>query len=204
MSPEPPVFVAESPPIVRDAYRVAAAAHEGQRRKGGDRPYIEHPLRVAGLLREAGFDDEVIAAALLHDVVEDSEMSIDDVARTFGGRVAELVDALTENEEIEPIERRKDAHRAQVAAAGRDAAAIYAADKVSNIRDVRAGHSAAGEAISDVLKAPLDVQIRIWEDDLAMLRQVAPDLPFLPELADELARLKADRALAPAGSLNNN
>jgi guanosine-3',5'-bis(diphosphate) 3'-pyrophosphohydrolase len=204
MSPEPPVFVAESPPIVRDAYRVAAAAHEGQRGKGGDRPYIEHPLRVAGLLRKAGFYDEVIAAALLHDVVEDSEMSIDEVAKAFGGRVAELVDALTVKEEIEPFERRKDAHRAQVAAAGRDAAAIYAADRLSNIRDVRAAYSAAGEAISDERKAPLDLQVRLWEDDLAMLRRVAPDHSFLPELAHELARLKADRALTPAGSLNNN
>jgi guanosine-3',5'-bis(diphosphate) 3'-pyrophosphohydrolase len=197
ISPEPPAFVAESPPIVGDAYRVAAVAHEGQRRKGRDRPYIEHPLRVAALLREAGFDEEVIAAALLHDVVEDSEMSIEEVAKAFGARVAELVGALTEEGTIEPYEHRKDAHRAQVEAAGRDAAAIYAADKLSNVRHVRAAYSSKGESIAHEFKAPLDLRIRLWEDDLAMLRRVAPDLPFLNQLADELERLKTDRELAP-------
>jgi (p)ppGpp synthase/HD superfamily hydrolase len=200
MSHESPAFVAESPPIVRDAYRVAAAAHEGQRRKGGDRPYIEHPLRVAGQLRAAGFDEEVIAAALLHDVVEDSDMSIDRVGKEFGERVAELVEALTEGEAIEPYERRKDALRAQVEGAGRNAAAIYAADKLANIRDLRAAYSREGEAVSDRLKAPLGVRVRLWEDDLAMVRRTAPDLPFLDQLASELERLKADRVMAPAGS----
>jgi guanosine-3',5'-bis(diphosphate) 3'-pyrophosphohydrolase len=200
MSHQSTAFVAESPPIVRDAYRVAAAAHAGQRRKGGDRPYIEHPLRVAGLLRAAGFDEEVIAAALLHDVVEDSDMSIDTVGKQFGARVAELVDALTEGEAIEPYERRKDALRAQVEGAGRDAAAIYAADKLANIRDLRAAYSRDGEAVSDRLKAPLGVRVRLWEDDLAMVRRTAPGLPFLDELASELERLKADRVMAPAGS----
>jgi guanosine-3',5'-bis(diphosphate) 3'-pyrophosphohydrolase len=196
MSSSPPAFVAESPPIVHDAYRVAATAHGGQLRKGGDRPYIEHPLRVAALLRGAGFGPEVIAAALLHDVVEDTEMTVEDVANAFGERVAQLVEALTEDKEIEPYARRKHGHRAKVEAAGGEALAIYAADKLANVRDLRAAYAAHGEAVASRFKAPLDLRIRLWEDDIGMLKRLAPDLPFLGELAGEVRGLKAARAPA--------
>ncbi len=188
---------AEHSPLVRGALDTAQDAHAGQVRNGsGGRPYIEHPLAVAELLASYDFDDPVLAAALLHDVVEESEAEVDDLRRRFGPEVAALVAALTDPEEIVSYERRKDAHRAGVEAAGSDALAIYAADKLANIRALRRVYADEGEAVGVELKAPLDVKVGVWEADAALLREACPDLPFLSELEEQLAGLREDRLAA--------
>jgi (p)ppGpp synthase/HD superfamily hydrolase len=188
---------AERSPLVREAMAMAHTAHAGQVRNGsGGRPYIEHPLTVAELLAEHGGSDAVLAAALLHDVVEESEIGVETIRARFGEEVGYLVEALTDAEEIEPYERRKDVHRAEVEAAGPDALAIYAADKLANIRALRPVYAEEGEAVGTELKAPLDVKVSVWEADAALLRSVYPDLPFLNELEAQLEGLRADRLAA--------
>jgi (p)ppGpp synthase/HD superfamily hydrolase len=184
--------------LVRDALEAAHEAHAGQIRNGsGGMPYIDHPLAVADLLAEHGFGDEVLAAALLHDVVEESDIGAGEVRARFGDEpIGDLVEALTDEEEIQPYEPRKDAHRAKVEEAGPDALAIYAADKLANIRALRRVYASEGEAVGAQLKAPLDVKVAVWEADLELLRREAPGLPFLRELEDQLAGLRADRAAA--------
>ena len=183
--------------LVRDALEAAREAHAGQIRNGsGGVPYIEHPLAVADLLAEHGFDDEVLAAALLHDVVEESDTGVTEIGARFGESIGGLVDALTDEEEIEDYERRKDVHRAQVEAAGPEALAIYAADKLANIRALRSVYAEEGEAAAEELKAPLDVKVAVWEADVELLRREVPELAFLTELEDQLAGLRADRAAA--------
>jgi (p)ppGpp synthase/HD superfamily hydrolase len=185
---------AESDLIAR-ALAMAEAAHAGQTRNGsGGMAYIHHPVAVAELLADQGFGEETVAAALLHDVVEDSEASVEDVEADFGEAVAGLVAALTEDASIEPFEARKDAHRRHVEEVGGDAAAIYAADKLSNIRVLRRALGKEGEAAGEEFEAPLEVKERVWGDDLEMLRRTAPDLPFVADLAAELARLRQTRA----------
>jgi (p)ppGpp synthase/HD superfamily hydrolase len=183
--------------LIGKALEMAESAHAGQTRNGsGGMAYIHHPVAVAELLAEHGFDESTVAAALLHDVVEDSEASVEDVDARFGERVAQLVAALTEDETIEPFERRKDAHRRHVEAVGEDALAIYAADKLSNIRVLRRALASEGESAGEEFEAPLDVKERVWEADLEMLRREAPELPFVDELAGELAKLRETRATA--------
>jgi guanosine-3',5'-bis(diphosphate) 3'-pyrophosphohydrolase len=191
---------AERSPLVREAREVAVSAHAGQVRNGsGGRPYIEHPLAVADLLAEHGFADPVLAAALLHDVVEESPLEVEEIGRRFGPEVGELVAALTDAEEIESYRRRKDVHRGEVEAAGADALAIYAADKLSNIRALRRVYAEQGEAIGAELKAPLDVKVAVWEADAGLLGIVCPELPFLSELEEQLEGLRSERlAAAPA------
>lgn len=189
--------VADRSELVRGALEAAREAHAGQIRNGsGGMPYIEHPVAVADLLAEHGFGDDVLAAALLHDVVEESDAGVGEIRARFGEPVGGLVDALTDEEKIQPYELRKDAHRAQVEEAGPDALAIYAADKLANIRALRRVYASEGETIGDQLKAPLDVKVAVWEADLDLLGREAPDLPFLKELGDQLAGLRADRAAA--------
>src|SRR5919108_4202601 len=113
-----------STPLLQKAYGFADEAHRGQVQAVNDQPYIEHPAAVASVVRSGGWDDEMVAAALLHDVVEDSETDVAAVRERFGERVAGLVETMTDDREIEPWERRKALHRERVAAAGRDAAAI--------------------------------------------------------------------------------
>lgn len=181
--------------LIRKALEMAERAHAGQIRSGsGGMAYIHHPVAVAELLVEHGFGEEAVAAALLHDVVEDSETSVGEIASGFGPQVAELVAVLTDDESIEPYERRKDEHRRRVEAAGGDALAIYGADKLSNVRVLRRAYDNEGEPAGEEFKAPLDVKERIWRGDLEMLRREAPELPFVDELEGELATLQAARA----------
>jgi (p)ppGpp synthase/HD superfamily hydrolase len=189
--------VAERSPRVREAIAMATSAHAGQIRNGsGGRPYIEHPLAVAELLAEHDFPEPVLAAALLHDVVEESPIEVVEIHERFGPEVGELVAALTDAEEIEHYGQRKTVHRADVEAAGAEALAIYAADKLSNIRALRRVYSRQGEEVGSELKAPLDAKIEVWEADVEMLRERAPQLPFLAELEAELSLLVAARAVA--------
>jgi len=180
--------------LIGEALEMAEEAHAGQTRNGsGGMAYIHHPVAVAELLAGHGFDEQAVAAALLHDVVEDSEASVADVAARFGQPVARLVEALTEDDSIEPFERRKDEHRRQVEEAGGDALAIYAADKLSNIRVLRRALASEGAAAGEEFQAPLDAKERVWAADLEMLRRKAPGLPFVDDLAAELAKLRQAR-----------
>jgi (p)ppGpp synthase/HD superfamily hydrolase len=181
--------------LIGAALEMAEAAHAGQTRSGsGGMAYIHHPIAVAELLAEHGFGEQAVAAALLHDVVEDSELSIEDIAARFEEPVAQLVALLTEDESIEPYERRKAEHRRHVEEAGGEALAIYAADKLSNIRVLRRTYENEGEAAGEEFEVPLDVKERVWKADLEMLRSRGPDLPLVDDLARELELLRAARS----------
>ncbi len=81
------------------AYEVAEHHHEGQKRKSGD-PYITHPVAVATILAEMGMTGSILAAALLHDTVEDTEYSLDALTREFGAEIAKLVDGVTKLDKV--------------------------------------------------------------------------------------------------------
>jgi guanosine-3',5'-bis(diphosphate) 3'-pyrophosphohydrolase len=180
--------------LVRDALEAARAAHAGQFRNGAKRiPYIDHPVAVAERLARHGFSDEVLAAALLHDVVEDSETEVDELRARFGDPVADLVATMTEDETIDDYEARKAEHRRRVAEAGVEAQAIYAADKLTNLTMLRDAYAREGEAVGDQLKVPLELKIAVWEADLDTLFEQAPELPLVKEFADEMVAFWGDR-----------
>jgi (p)ppGpp synthase/HD superfamily hydrolase len=189
---------AERSPLVRAALEKARTAHAGQVRNGsGGMPYVEHPIAVAALLEEQGYGEEVLAAALLHDVVEDSGTSLDEIRREFGEGVAGMVGALTDDEALDSYRERKAEHRERVAAADGEALAIYAADKLTNVRTLREAYEAEGDAVRDEFKVPIELKTEVWEADLDLLREKAPEVPFLDELEEELSRFRA-RLEAPA------
>jgi (p)ppGpp synthase/HD superfamily hydrolase len=191
-----------APACVRDsdllgaALSVAAAAHSGQTRYDGT-PYLSHPLRVCERLAQSGADEPTLAAALLHDGVEDSELTVGQIVERFGLVVGELVAALTEDERIEDWEKRKDSLRAQVAEAGPAAATIYVADKLANLAEMRLLYGARGEDAIDLHKAPsLDLRVRAWRRDLEMAERLAPDHELLVGLRRGLDAFDAERAAA--------
>jgi (p)ppGpp synthase/HD superfamily hydrolase len=180
--------------LVGDALRTATRAHAGQLRHGSDGlPYIDHPVAVAELLATQRYRDEVLAAALLHDVVEKSEVQMGEVRERFGPEVADLVAALTEDATIEDYEERKKEHRGRVARSGPDAIAIFAADKLTNVAMLREAYAMIAESVSDELEVSLDLKIYIWEMDLEMLFDELPDSVLTKKLADEMVDLWADR-----------
>ena len=99
-APPPPPVICDLPAACR-AYAYARELHAGQRRDSDAAPFILHPLEVAVLLRNRGFDDEVVAAAILHDAVESAGATTAEIAERFGERVAGLVAAVSEDPSIE-------------------------------------------------------------------------------------------------------
>jgi GTP diphosphokinase / guanosine-3',5'-bis(diphosphate) 3'-diphosphatase len=173
-----PDFV-EGSALLGGAYLMALEAHEGPRRQ--DETGIDHPVGVARILQEHEFDEKVVAAALLHDVIEDTDTSPEEIRERFGGEVAGLVREMTEDESIEPYVARKSEHRRRVARDQR-VAAIYAADKIANARDFQG----SAEEIPDH-------KLEHYVQTFRVLCDTHPELPFLEELRRELEELSAER-----------
>lgn len=131
--------------LVEKALKYAAIAHKGSFRKGTKIPYIVHPVEAAMITAELTNDTEVVAAAALHDVVEDTIYTQDDIRRIFGERTAELVAAESENKRDDmPPEQtwrmRKEETLAHLKKAPKEVQIICLADKLSNIRAIRADY----------------------------------------------------------------
>jgi (p)ppGpp synthase/HD superfamily hydrolase len=184
--------------LLADAYDLASAAHAGQTRKDDGSPYVTHPLRVAELIAAAGLGEEAAAAALLHDVVEDSDVGLAEIARRFGPRVAEIVSALTEDEAVADYEERKVEHRARVEAVGPLAVAVYSADKLANLRDMRGLYAEVGERAAERFTAPLDLRSRLWLEDAELAERALPGSELAAGLRAEAAGFARDRAATAA------
>lgn len=125
--------------LILVAAQFAAEMHGGQMRRGAVKePYIVHPLRVAEIVSEAGFGDEVVAAALLHDVLEDTNAVHADLAMMFGNEIADVVLELTDDPDAEAlgIQSRKSAQAEKAAGMSVAAKAVKIADQMDNVRDM--------------------------------------------------------------------
>ena len=121
--------------IIAKAIAFAFDAHKDQQRKGSNEPYIMHPLRVFTHLIELGITDtDVLCAAVLHDTIEDCNITADEIADNFGKTVAELVLTLTENKLLERTERKKQILDKMTIASSK-AKLIKAADRYDNLHD---------------------------------------------------------------------
>jgi (p)ppGpp synthase/HD superfamily hydrolase len=184
--------------LVRRAYAFAEAAHRGQRRKDG-RAFIAHPVRVARLLATRGYDDEVLAAALLHDVVEDTAVTLPDVRTCFGPRVAELVAWVTENPAL-PTGERKRAYRDRLRHSPQAARAICAADKLCNLADLSEAARNDSDEVLAQFNGGLEAQVRHHTAALSMLEETGSDRSLRDAMRVELGALRAQarrRACAP-------
>jgi len=127
---------------VREAYDTAEAAHKGQKRRSGE-PYITHPVAVADILADLRMDGATLAAAILHDVVEDTGVSGEQIAERFGSEIADIVDGVTKLDQIQ-FKSRKEAQaesfRKMLLAMVRDIRVIMVklADRVHNMRTLGA------------------------------------------------------------------
>jgi (p)ppGpp synthase/HD superfamily hydrolase len=123
--------------LIGRAYEAAEHWHQGQTRRSGD-PYITHPLAVAAILAEAGADDEMLCAGLLHETIEDTPYTLDALSREFGAKVAALVTETAALDHAKGQGRRRAA-RVMAAAESADARAVVIklADRLHNMRTIQ-------------------------------------------------------------------
>ncbi len=133
------------------AFEFAAKNHAGQVRKASTIPYIAHLMGVASLVLEAGGDEDLAIAALLHDVVEDcgGTPMLKEVRRRFGGRVAQIVDGCTDSYETPkpPWRERKESYIRRLKKENAETRLVSAADKLNNIRSILSDYRAIGESV---------------------------------------------------------
>jgi (p)ppGpp synthase/HD superfamily hydrolase len=175
----------ERSPVTRDALAFASSRHAGQTRDLDGIPFVTHPVEVACLLHEAGYSDDVVAAGVLHDVIEDTDAKRADLEERFGENVAALVAAVSDDPSIEDDADRKAALRDQVASAGECAAAVFAADKVSKARELRIGVEQGRFQRRDRAK------IEHYRASLEMLDELMPGHQLVHRLRAELDAIHA-------------
>jgi (p)ppGpp synthase/HD superfamily hydrolase len=137
---------------------------------------LEHPEEVRGLVAAVGAGGDVQAAALLHDVVEDTDTTAQDIYDEFGSPIGDWVSALTEDELIADYFQRKDEHRRRARDAGREVALLFVADKLSNARRMKRGKKK--------VKAR---KLGHYAATAKTMRTAYPDLPLIDDLEAELA-----------------
>ena len=149
-------------------YATAAHAAVGQRRKYTDQPYIVHPIRVAGIVDKFGGTDEMIMAAYLHDVVEDTGVSIEDILDMFGSVVAVIVDGLTDVSKPEDGNRavRKAMDRQHGADATWAAQFIKCADIIDNAADIGDNDPSFNVVYRKEMAALLDVLDKVKDEPI--------------------------------------
>jgi GTP pyrophosphokinase len=182
---------------IQKAYEVAERMHEGQTRKSGD-PYITHPLAVTTILAELGMTAPTLCAALLHDTVEDTPYSLDDLRKDFGDEVAHLVDGVTKLDKVKFGDTAQaETIRKMVVAMSKDirVLVIKLADRLHNMRTLRYLRQDKQERIAretiDIF-APLAHRL-----GMNTIKWELEDLSFStlhPKVYDEIVRLVADRA----------
>lgn len=186
-------------PLVEKAFRVAADAHRTQTRKASDLPYFQHPASVALILSRCGFyDDELLAAAVLHDTVEDTECTVESLTAEFPEAVVKLVLECSETK-IDTFGAkiswrvRKEAHIAVVGQASPSARAIVLADKLHNLGSMVFDIERGDELWSRVNASPDDV---IWYH-----REIVAAASALPDPADSEFAGRLDRLATEATRL---
>jgi GTP diphosphokinase / guanosine-3',5'-bis(diphosphate) 3'-diphosphatase len=185
--------------VIERAFEVAARAHAGQKRKSGD-PYITHPVAVSAILAELGMTPPTLAAALLHDTVEDTEYQLTELRKEFGDEIAALVDGVTKLDKVKYGDAAQaETVRKMVVAMSRDirVLVIKLADRLHNARTWRYVPQASAERKArETLEiyAPLAHRLGMntikWElEDLSFAT-------LYPKVYDEIVRLVAERAPA--------
>jgi (p)ppGpp synthase/HD superfamily hydrolase len=166
------------------AIEFAVRAHAGQCRKGTSVPYIVHPLAVGRILAEAGCAQEIVIAGFLHDTVEDTSVTLDEIRAEFGARVAELVAAVTESDRSAAWKVRKQETLDKLQVAADDVLVLALADKIDNMRSIRTYLQREGENMWERFNRPRQDQAWYFRS-LASCFQArihhAPGLELLPK-----------------------
>lgn len=174
--------------VIEKALQTACKSHEGQYRKNTDIPYIAHPVAVGMMLLKAGYSDEIVAAGVLHDTVEDTPLTLEDIEKEFGAEIANIVEGSSEPDKSLPWIDRKEHTINFLKTASEDIRAVVSADKLHNIRSIIRDYEKIGEEVWKRFNAGKEQQKWYYTNVVESLgTQSTFDL--LKELRNEVDRL---------------
>jgi (p)ppGpp synthase/HD superfamily hydrolase len=184
--------------IMRAALKFATLRHAGQCREVDGAPFINHPMEVGRLLDRDGQPEEVVAAGLLHDLLEKTATTSAELRRRFGVRVARLVESVSDDPSIWDYGARKRELRDRVAHGGPGTVAIFTADKISKARELAL--LSPSQLHGPDARAKLDHYVA----SLAMLRRVDEGSALDDRLDAELTRLLSGVARGSCGAASDS
>ena len=129
------------------ALEFAAKAHENQYRKKSDIPYISHPCAVGMLLQKEGCSEDVIIAGILHDTIEDTHFTLDDVKNSFGEKIASIVEICSEPDKSAPWSMRKSLLIERAKNASLEIKQVFCADKLHNLLSIKKDYERLGDVV---------------------------------------------------------
>lgn len=153
---------------IEEALEVAAQAHHGQFRKGTVTPYISHPYAVGLILMSAGCSEEVVIAGLLHDTVEDTDITLDYIQERFGESIAEIVDGCSEDKSLRWRERKAERIEA-LKSASVEVCLVTCADKLHNLKTVISEYDEIGDLVWDRFHGGVEAQSWYYQSVLESL-----------------------------------
>ena len=142
---------------IEEAIEVAAEAHQGQYRKGTRTPYITHPYAVGLILMDAGCPEALIIAGILHDTVEDTDLTLEFIHERFGAYIADIVDGCSENKTLRWRARKTERIEA-LRNASPEVCTVTCADKLHNLRTIISEYDVIGDAIWERFHGGVDDQ----------------------------------------------
>ncbi len=179
---------------VEQAIRAASVLHKDQLRKGSmPFPYVTHLMAVAFTLLDYTHDEDVIISALLHDTIEDTDYTIDELQEDFGGKVREIVEAVTEPKTLNGKKlswyERKQAYARQLKKAPTDALLVAAADKIHNFRTVVEDYTEDYDRYVQDFGKNFDERLEIF-DEISQILNKRLDSPIKDEFNHVHAEFK--------------
>jgi|WetSurMetagenome_2_1015567.scaffolds.fasta_scaffold164682_2 hypothetical protein len=160
-------------PKIYEAINKAATLHDGQERKGDGLPYIVHPFAVTLILLGYTSDEDVLIAGILHDTIEDTGYTKEQMRQDFGQRVTQFVLDVTEPPKPLPWQQRKDGYLQHLAGASHEAKLICAADKLHNLLSMLAALQKFGKGAYAHFNAPVDKKLWFYEECLKIINKEA-------------------------------
>jgi (p)ppGpp synthase/HD superfamily hydrolase len=176
--------------LVERALQIAIEAHRGQKRKSDGSPYIAHPIMVSYILMEQGYSEVVIAAGLLHDVLEDTPYPPEGIEKLVGKKVLDIVRTVSYDETLD-WDNRKDKYIETLRSASDEAKAVSIADKIHNLVSLIEAHNTFGPAVWDRFNRGKEKKMEFEAELLKMFKRTwnSPMIKEYEELIERANKL---------------
>ncbi len=182
-------------PRLEKAIRIATVAHNEQKRKGSDTPYIIHPYSVMCIAANATQDEDILIACLFHDILEDvpDKYPRELMVKDFGERVANIVDGVTKDSSLPDWQSRAEAYLKHLEQEASDESVIVScADKAHNLLSMLTDYAEVGDSLWERFKAGSDRQLWWYAEVLRVIRKRLPSLVIADELEALINRFKEE------------